>query len=157
MNFKAPLSAATLFLLITCISCTEKAEIKDESAALPIVGTWQLFQGTSYENGDTTVTDYGKTNEMIKILNDTHFSFLNHDLNHGKDSTASFVAGGGTYSLEGNTYTEHLDYCNYREYEGNTFEFELTLQGDTLIQKGREQIEEEGIDRIIIEKYIRIK
>lgn len=94
---------------------------------------------------------------MIKILNDTHFSFLKHDLNKGKDSTAIFVAGGGTYTLTDNEYTEYLDYCNAREWEGNSFHFTVIIQNDTLIQSGREKVEGTGIDRIIIERYFRVE
>lgn len=52
---------------------------------------------------------------MIKIINETHFSFLNHDMKKGKDSTKVFVAGGGRYTLEGDQYNEFLEYCSARE------------------------------------------
>lgn len=107
---------------------------------------------------DTTFAASNKDQQMIKMLNDTHFSFLKHDLNKGKDTaTATFVAGGGRYTLKGNEYTEQLDYCNAREWEGNSFTFNITIQNDTLIQSGREKVEGTDIDRIIIEKYVRVK
>jgi hypothetical protein len=109
------------------------------------------------EKGDTVVTDYTQTLSFIKIINESHFAFLKHDLNKGKDSTASFGAGGGSYSLKGNEYTEHLEYCNDRAWEGHDFTFTLTVSNDTLIQSGVEKIEAEGIERYNIEKYIRIK
>lgn len=59
-----------------------------------MVGTWKLMTGTLIENGDTTVTDYTKNKSFIKIINGTHFAFLEHDLSKGKDSAADFVAGG---------------------------------------------------------------
>ena len=31
------------------------------------------------------------------------------------------------------------------------------MKGDTLIQKGVEKVENENVDRIIIEKYVRLK
>lgn len=121
----------------------------------PIVGTWELLTGTIIENGDTTITDYTKNARFIKIINDTHFTFLNHDLNKGADSTATFVAGGGKYALDKNKYKEKLEYCNYREWEGNDFEFEVKIHSDTLIQKGVERIEDLGVDRLNIEVYVR--
>ena len=109
------------------------------------------------KKGDTTVTDYTKDRSFVKIINDTHFAFLQHDLSNGKDSAAaSFSAGGGTYSLKDSTYTEHLEYCNAREWEGHDFSFMVTLSGDTLIQSGVEKIEAAGVDRINIEKYVRV-
>jgi hypothetical protein len=95
---------------------------------------------------------------MIKILNATHFSFVRHDLTQGKDSTtAMFVAGAGTYALNDSVYSEKLEYCSAREWEGHSFNFTVRVVNDTLVQKGVERIEELGIDRIIIEKYARVR
>lgn len=137
-------------------SCNTKSKSENSITSLPIQGTWQLVSETKIEKNDTLFTEKSKDQRMIKILNDTHFSFLNHDLNKGQDSTALFVAGGGTYELKGNEYIEHLDYCSAREWERNTFHFIVTIQNDTLIQSGREKIEGTDVDRIIIEKYFRV-
>ena len=122
-----------------------------------IAGTWQLITGTVIEKGDTTVTDYTKDISFIKIINETHFAFLQHDLKKGQDSGAVFVAGGGSYSLSDSSYTEHLEYCSARNWEGNDFKFAISIKGDTLIQRGVEKVESAGVDRINIEKYVRVK
>jgi hypothetical protein len=140
-------------LAVFLFSCNEKKPIVKNS----MTGTWKLLEATVIEKGDTTITDYTKGRSFIKIINDTHFSFLQHDLNSGKDSTASFTAGGGSYSLQGNKYTEHLEYCNAREWEGHDFTFTVTMSGDTLVQSGEEKIESQGISRLNTEKYIRVK
>ena len=119
-------------------------------------GTWQLISGTMITKGVSSVTDYTKGQQMIKIINDSHFAFLSHDLNPPADSSNHFDAGGGSYTLTGDQYIEHLDYYKDRNWEGKTFTFTVTVQNDTLIQKGIEKVEKEGIDRIIIEKYIRL-
>lgn len=149
---------AFLIVIMTIIfSCAKETKTADDSK-LPIVGTWKLQTGTLIEKGDTTVTDYTKTSSFIKIINDTHFAFITHDLNHGKDSTtAAFSAGGGTYSLKDNSYTEHLEYCNAREWEGHDFTFTIEIKNDTLIQRGIEKVESAGIERLNIEKYVRVK
>lgn len=116
-----------------------------------------MLSGTLVEKGDTTVTDYSKDKRMIKIINATHFAFLNHDLQKGKDSVKVFVAGGGRYTLDGNRYTEFLEYCSDRDWEGHQFEFTVTLDRDTLIQSGTEKIEGLGIERQNIEKYVRTR
>ncbi|MDZ7612928.1 MAG: hypothetical protein U5K51_03825 [Flavobacteriaceae bacterium] len=82
---------------------------------------------------------------------------MQHDLNKGQDSAASFSAGGGHYTLIDSSYTEHLEYCTARNWEGHDFSFIMTIKGDTLIQSGLEVIESEGINRKNIEKYIRIR
>jgi hypothetical protein len=120
-------------------------------------GTWKLLTGTVIENGDTTITDYTHDVSFIKIINATHFSFLQHDLKKGKDSAAVFVAGGGRYSFNNNNYTEHLEYCSAREWEGNDFSFSVSFNGDTLIQQGIEKVEKAGVNRINTEKYTRVK
>jgi hypothetical protein len=114
------------------------------------------LSGTLIEKGDTTITDYTKDKRMIKIINATHFSFLNHDLKKGKDSTKVFVAGGGRYTLNGNQYTEFLEYCSDRDWEGHNFQFTITLKNDTLIQTGTEKVENLGIERLNIERYVNV-
>jgi len=145
-----------LIFLGILISCSENLKDDPEiSATTAIEGTWKLLTATVIEKGDTTITDYTKDRSFIKIINDSHFAFLQHGLNKAKDS--SFSAGGGSYSLKGNSYTEHLEYCTAREWEGHDFTFSMTITGDTLVQSGVEKIEAGGINRINTEKYIRVK
>jgi len=121
------------------------------------MGTWQLLTGTLIEKGDTVVTDYTKTSSQIKIINTTHFAFLNHNKDKTKTSPADFVAGGGHYTLVGDKYTEMLEYCSDRQWENNKFEFTVTIQNDTLTQTGIEKIDSIGVNRLNIERYARIK
>ncbi len=145
----------TGIVLLSCQTKTGTDSLK--STSLPIEGTWKLLTGTLIEKGDTVVTDYTKKISFIKIINETHFTFLQHDLNKGKDSAAVYVSGGGTYTLKDSTYTEHLEYCSDRNWEGNDFTFTITINNDTLIQRGTEVVEAAGVNRINIEKYIRNK
>jgi Lipocalin-like domain len=145
--------AGIFLMLLSCNTVQNKTSDKK----LPIQGTWKLLTGTLIEKGDTTVTDYTKATGFIKIINDTHFAFLSHDLNKGKDSAAAFVAGGGKYSLKDSSYTEHLEYCSDRQWEGNDFDFTITINNDTLTQKGLEKIDSIGVNRLNIEKYVRVK
>jgi hypothetical protein len=146
-------------LLLFCaflISCSNETS-KSNSVQKHLTGTWKLITGTLIEKGDTTITDYTKNTSFIKILNDTHFAFLQHDLKKGKDSSAVFVAGGGRYSLKDSSYTEHLEYCSAREWEGNDFPFTISITNDTLVIRGVEKVESAGVNRINIEKYSRLK
>jgi hypothetical protein len=140
------------------LSCgTETVRTDAVQFTKPILGTWRLLSGTIIEKGDTTVTDYTKNKSFIKIINDSHFAFLLHDLNKGKDSNAIYSSGGGSYSLSDSLYTEHLEYCSDRSWEGNDFTFTVAIKDDTLIQRGIEKIESEGVNRVNIERYIRVK
>lgn len=139
-------------ILFICLACNT------QKPAAPITGTWQLLSGTVIEKNDTTVTDYTQGKQFIKIINNTHFAFLGHDLNKGKDSTTAFYSsGGGTYTLNDSVYTEHLEYCSDRAWEQNDFPFTVTIHNDTLIQHGVEKVEATGINRLNTEKYVRVK
>ncbi len=153
---KNKIGFAAIFMIL--MSCNRSVQNKDtKSTTIPIEGTWKLLTGTLIEKGDTVVTDYTKGKEFIKIINDTHFAFLSHDLNKGKDSDATFSSGGGNYSLKDNLYTEHLAYCSDRQWEGNDFQFTVAINNDTLIQQGIEKIDSIGVNRINTEKYVRVK
>jgi len=121
------------------------------------MGTWKLITGTLTEKGQTTVTDYTKGKSFIKIINDTHFAFTLHDTNDDADTTKAFASGAGRYTLNGDSYTEHLEYCTDRQWEGHDFTFTITISNDTLIQRGVEKIESQGIDRLNEERYIRVR
>ena len=150
---KTLLCIASIGFILSACNVSVKKEIK----GLPIQGTWKLISGTLIEKNDTTVTDYLEDKSFIKIINETHFAFMGHDLNKGKDSAAFFSSGGGKYELNDSNYTEYLEYCNAREWEGNDFHFTITINNDTLIQQGIEKIDSIGVNRINIEKYARLK
>ncbi len=148
------------FILVSSVllSCaTEVVKNDTKATSNPLQGTWRLIMGTLIEKGDTTVTDYMKNKSFIKIINADHFAFLEHDLQKGKDSTTDFSAGGGSYSLDDSTYTEHLEYCSAREWERNDFTFTIHIKDDTLTQQGVEKVKGTGINRINIEEYVRMK
>lgn len=149
MKYKLLPVILPLGLLLSCSSETP--------SSVAITGTWRLVSGATITGKDSTITDYTKGLSMIKIINDSHFAFLKHDVNSPKDSSNHFDGGGGSYTLEGNKYTEHLDYYSDRGWEGKSFTFTVSISNDTLVQSGREKVEGEGIDREIIEKYVRVK
>lgn len=149
MKYKLLPVILPLGLLLSCSAETP--------SSVAITGTWRLVSGATITGKDSTITDYTKSLSMIKIINDSHFAFLKHDVNSPKDSSNHFDAGGGSYTLEGDKYTEHLDYYSDRGWEGKTFSFTVRISNDTLIQSGREKVESEGIDREIIERYVRVK
>lgn len=151
-----PALKATFFLfsvVLTMAACQNPATNNAQTNFNPLIGTWKLIEGRLVENGQTTVTRYTGDTSFIKVINPTHFAFLQHD--NKKDSTGFFSAGGGHYTLKDSLYTEHLEYCNARAWEGNEFEFTVRIKGDTLIQSGIEKIDSLGIDRTNMEIYTR--
>lgn len=148
----------TIAAIIILTACNNQQQPSLNTETNSIQGTWKLISGTTIEKNDTAVTDYTKDKSFIKVINASHFAFMGHDLNKGKDSaTAFFSSGGGKYELNDSNYTEHLEYCNAREWEGNDFHFTITIHDDTLTQQGIEKIDSIGVNRINIEKYVRLK
>lgn len=146
---------------MAAIACSQ-SDSQDNGNRLSLEGTWQLVSATSERNDSLVRTDPPGT-KMIKIINADHFAFLNHNVKASGDSTKTaelFVAGGGPYKLEGNSYTEYLEYCTARAYEGNTFEFTVEIKGDTLIQSGVEKLKDLGLGEENVqlrETYVRVK
>ncbi|MEO9804299.1 MAG: hypothetical protein ABJF04_13665 [Reichenbachiella sp.] len=145
----------SLFLLSVVFACQSSKEGYSDSSP-SLLGTWELIDVFNTEEGETFNT-FVKGRRMIKIITPTHFSFVNHDLKKGGDSLAFFAAGAGKYTLQGNNYSEHLEFCTARGWEGHIFDFEVEIRGDTLIQQGVEKSEDMGVDRYIYETYVRVK
>jgi hypothetical protein len=138
---------ALLFVFCAC----------EKQSTSSLEGTWQLISATSTEK-DSTFSTFNPKVKMVKIINDSHFAFLSHDITGAKDSTrAAYTAGGGTYTLKDNLYSENLEYFIDPQWENHKFEFVVKIQNDTLVQKGVEKLEKLGIDRVIVEKYVRLK
>lgn len=146
-----------LFLIGLIIFSCEKSKdsvkvIEKTDDNINITGTWKLVYGETKEKDSVTVKDLSKT-DFIKIINTDHFAFFNQP----KGTKEGFYGGGGSYTLEGNSYKETLDYVAIDEIRGHEFPFTVEIVGDTLIQYGKEEVKEAGINRDIIEKYIRVK
>jgi hypothetical protein len=138
---------ALLFVFCAC----------EKQSTSSLEGTWQLISATSTEK-DSTFSTFNPKMKMIKIINASHFAFLSHDITGAKDSTrAVYTAGGGTYTLKDSLYSENLEYFIDPQWENHKFEFVVKIQNDTLVQKGVEKLEKLGIDRVIVEKYVRLK
>ncbi|CAN1570615.1 hypothetical protein MCERE19_03184 [Spirosomataceae bacterium] len=138
---------ALLFVFCAC----------EKQSTSSLEGTWQLISATSTEK-DSTFSTFNPKMKMIKIINASHFAFLSHDITGAKDSTrAAYTAGGGSYTLKDSLYSENLEYFIDPQWENHKFEFVVKIQNDTLVQKGVEKLEKLGIDRVIVEKYVRLK
>jgi hypothetical protein len=139
-------------------SCNEEIKPKEqETDALntgisSLEGTWKMTYAEIRENDSIQVKDLSST-DFIKIINRSHFAFFNQD----RGTQENFTAGAGTYTYDGSKYVENLEFINFVDYRGHSFTFDVEIKGDSLIQQGYEKIEASGIDRYILEKYIRIK
>ncbi|WP_034041808.1 hypothetical protein [Wocania ichthyoenteri] len=138
-----------VILILVSHNCTNKKDINPNNA---IKGTWKMVYAEVKENDSLKIKDLTHTS-FIKIINDTHFAFFNQENN----SVNNFYGGGGKYILKGNNYTEVLNYIGIETLKNHEFPFTIRIKGDTLIQKGIEEVKEAGINREILEKYVRIR
>ena len=153
----------TLIILILCfVNCIGLAfcyfNIENQEVKLNITnksngieGTWKMVYAEMIENDSLKLKDLSNTT-FIKIINNSHFSFFNQE----NDSNKNFYGGAGTYTLEGSNYIETLNFTGEEAIKNHVFPFLIEVKGDTLIQFGTEKVEAEGIDRKIIEKYIKL-
>ena len=154
MKFRTT-AALLAFALASCNS--NQTADKPAAPANPLIGTWQLISGTTIQGKDTVTTDYTKNKYNLKIINETHFAFVGHDLTKGKDSLAFYSSGAGPYTLKDSVYTESLQFCNERAWEGHDFTFTVVVQNDSLTQTGIEKIDSLKINRLNIERYVKVK
>ena len=149
------LTSLLLLSTLAISACTQKETKVEQKPDQPLIGTWHLISSKSITKGDTVVTTPPKDQEMVKIFNGTDFAFFTHDKQKGKVAKPVFDSGSGTYTLSGNNYSEHLAYCNYRDWENRDFKFTVQFNHDTLIQRGIEKIDSLKIDHEIIETYVK--
>ena len=151
------------FILILCfINCiglafcyfnieNQEVKVSITSKSNNIEGTWKMIYAEMIENDSLKLKDLSNTT-FIKIINNSHFSFFNQE----NDSNENFYGGAGTYRLEGSNYIETLNFTGVEAIKNHVFPFLIEIKGDTLIQSGIEKVEAAGIDRKIIEKYIKL-
>lgn len=133
--------------------CTSHcAKLQEEEKPMPIEGTWKMVYAEMIENDSIKLKDL-KATTFIKIINTSHFAFFNqHDT-----SSQAFYSGAGTYTLKGNQYTETLNFTTVDAIRNHQFPFTVEIKNDTLIQFGTELVKAAGMNRKIVEKYVRLK
>lgn len=136
-----------LFLMLLGLSnCVKKEDSKN------IEGTWKMVYAETIEGDTIKLKDLSNTT-FIKIINKSHFAFFNQE----NTSAINFYGGAGTYTLQGDNYTEILNFTAVEAIKNHQFSFKVEIKGDTLIQSGIEKVEAAGMDRFITEKYIKLK
>ena len=140
-----------IFMFLSCVKESTGYKTPENENKNPIEGSWKLVYADIKENDSLQIKDLSKT-DFIKIINGSHFAFFNQE----QGTSENFMAGAGTYTFNGADYAEKLDFINAPDYRGHIFPFKVEIKGDSLIQQGHEKIEAAGLDRYILEKYIRI-
>jgi hypothetical protein len=119
-----------LFAMITAaLVFAVPAAGKCQTAAIP--GTWKL---ASYNYGTShNFIPVPKGDQHIKLITETHFMWVETDTATRKVLSMA----GGTYTLNGNTYTESIDYgIDMDSYLGHNQTFTVKVEGDLLFMSG---------------------
>jgi hypothetical protein len=88
-------------------------------------GNWELVSGQPLPKGTRD----------IKMISGGHFIFVAYDTEKGKP----LYTGGGTYILNGSSYTEHMDFASDQISAGligKDQPFTIKTEGDTFTQTG---------------------
>ena len=136
-----------LALCVSLLGCTVQRKNTLE-------GTWELVSA-KYTIGDKTETHQGW--REIKIITKTHVAFLSQKSERQKfaaagtdaerlDAAKTFDAGGGTYTLEGENYTEHIEFFLTPNFVNVSLPFKIKWEGDQWIQTGTIPAKSMGLD-----------
>jgi hypothetical protein len=113
--------AITLVAVFLALSQTNASHAKNSQ----LDGTWELISGQPLPKGARD----------IKIISGGHFIFVAYDTEKGKP----LYTGGGTYILNGSSYTEHIDFASDQisaGLVGKDQPFTVKVDGDTFTQTG---------------------
>ena len=97
-----------------------------------LIGTWEIVSSKFGDAQD--FTPFGDELKALKFITPTHFIWTHFDPKTKKISNSM----GGTYTCEGDTYTEtpQFAYEGQEAYLGKPQKFTLKIEGDTLTQSG---------------------
>jgi len=115
-----------LFLLTVTVNAQKKVSLQ---------GTWEKVSA-KYDGKPE-----GFNGRQIKLITAKHYVWLKHDLKvidslYAKGTLRDSLAahndefGGGTYKIEGDTYTETTEFFGDPKYIGRSISFKFTLKGN---------------------------
>ncbi len=143
--------AIVLVCSLMMIGCANTYIAEEETSAVAsptIEGSWQLIRETLAVGDNKYVTFDGKNRQMIKIFNQSHFSFASigeqrprfnsYQLSDAEKITAynNFSGSLGRYTINDDVLIEHIEFSSFPNYEGMSIPFKVSIDGDTLIQQG---------------------
>ncbi len=144
-----------IFLLVLLFSLLAScaAEKKNE-----LEGVWEKVSGKSV-SPDTTIETTQVDRKAIKVITKSYFVTISHNLNRPKFSEGgtdaelltaynTFSANGGKYTLEGDTYTEHLEFFLNPNFENVSVSFKYQVKGDQLIISGTMPLKSLGLSDV---------
>jgi hypothetical protein len=122
--FGAILVATTVVAVLRAEEKDAKKNEQPSKLAADLVGTWELTGAINVNSTPMT---------SLKFFTGRHWNITKFD----KDGKVVFHHG-GTYKLDGDQYTETIEYANENTADmiGRTFKFKITMKDDTYTQLG---------------------
>ena len=123
------------------------ADVAEAQGSCSLEGVWQLVSGKS--DGQA----YATSARGMKIITKGHFMFVSGEARGVKelktiaDTLQAFRtmgSGGGTYTVQGTTYTEKLEFFSDPAYLGRSIAYTCRNEGDRFYQTGAVPILENG-------------
>jgi hypothetical protein len=127
-------------LMIACVLVVFNAALgtrfhstaSEKAMRAQLVGTWRIVSA-SY-NGEAS--DLAQSSVTYKQVTPAGFTWLSFK----KDTKIVYRAGGGTWTLDGNTYAEKINYGMGDDFEvvrNTTASFQCKVDGDRWYSKGK--------------------
>jgi hypothetical protein len=143
-------------IALLLVGCGEEKKGKLE-------GVWELVSAR-FTSPDTTIVTTPTEWKQVKVITRSHFAFVGQEpdraMFHGKPTDAellsaarTFFAGGGTYTLVGDTYTENIQFFFYPNYVGHSIAFKSQIEGDRWIMSGTYPAKSIGLEEHEMELY----
>lgn len=137
------LSLITLIIVSACNKEERKSSIE---------GAWKIVYLKSANSNETFPGNL--KGEQIKMFSKEYFTFCGH---FEFDTISQDTYGWGTYTLDGNRYTELIKLHVSKSSIGESFRMLLTVRNDTLIQEWPTDENWNLQENYNIEKYVRLK
>ena len=121
---------AAIIVLAVAVALSAQQETKQSSR--DHWGTWQLVS-YKYGTNQPGFNEPAQNQRRIKLITETHFTWVEFD-STTKEIKAS---AGGAYTLNGNTYTESMDFgLNMGTYIGQKHAFSIRVEGEKFFLSG---------------------
>ncbi|GEM_PF-1371012 len=148
MKSLIPIYLGIIILISSCNAPKpEETSIADDHSD-DLIGVWKMTE-IIMEYPDTTIVMGESDAPSRKLLTATHFSF------GFQETDSTIVAGGGTYTYDGDTYAETLKYHSVPGVAGETITFEAEVDGNTWKHSGT--IPSENGDILLKETWVRVE
>ncbi len=123
-----------LMAFLMAISCESPTTLSTDVTETndPLEGVWE-FVSSKVTLPDTTIIYDSKTNQTgLFIMLGGRFAFVSTS----PDKTNLTYAGHGSYTVEGNTFTEKTEFHSVTSLNGKSMKWEYEIEGEQFIKRG---------------------